>query len=155
MNAEGPLTGIAAECERVLRTLPRWFGIEESIVEYAQNTSRFPTFVVRDEGTIIGFLSLQRHFSEAWDINCIAVDLEYRGKGIGRTLQKCAEEWLVGLGATILQVKTLAESHPSTSYAETRKFYESMGYKPTEVFPTLWAAHLPVLQLIKVLRIEA
>ncbi|MDD5334580.1 MAG: hypothetical protein PHS32_12645 [Rhodoferax sp.] len=30
MNIRGPLTGIEDECERVLRTLPLWFGHEES-----------------------------------------------------------------------------------------------------------------------------
>jgi hypothetical protein len=41
-------------------------------------------------------------------------------------------------GARILQVKTLAESHPSRHYAETRAFYESAGYLPMEVFTLLW-----------------
>ena len=49
------------------------------------------------------------------------------------------------------QVKTLAASHPSPEYAQTRAFYEALGYVPLEVFPTLWAAHLPVLQLVKAL----
>lgn len=26
-------------CERVLRTLPRWFGIESSLVQYARDTA--------------------------------------------------------------------------------------------------------------------
>ena len=62
-----------------------------------------------------------------------------------------AEEWLKYQGARTLQVKTLAESHPSPEYAQTRKFYESVGYIPIEVFPTLWGIGLPVLQLVKVL----
>jgi len=152
MNTLGPLTGIEAESERVLRTLPRWFGIEESLVEYAQNTAHLPTFVVKEDELIVGFLSLQEHFPEAWEVHCVAIAAEYRGKGLGRQLHECAEGWLVAKGAIILQVKTLAESHSSTAYAETRKFYHSLGYKPTEVFPTLWAPHLPVLQLVKVLR---
>lgn len=151
MNIEGPLTGVEAECERVLRTLPQWFGIEHALLEYAQNTARLPTFVARVEYKIVGFLSLQQHFPETWEVNCVAIDSQHRGQGLGRKLQAQAEEWLVGNGACILQVKTLAESHPSTAYAETRKFYQALGFKPVEVFPTLWAAHLPVLQLVKVL----
>ena len=151
MHTEGPLTGVDSACERVLRSLPRWFGIEESLVEYARNTAHLPTFVAKDGDAIVGFLSLQQHFPQAWEVNCVAVHLAYRGQGLGRRLQTCAEEWLIGKGATILQVKTLADSHPSAAYAETRRFYQSLGYRPVEVFPTLWAAHLPVLQLVKVL----
>ena len=54
-------------------------------------------------------------------------------------------------GARIPQVKTLAESHPSRHYAETRAFYESAGDLPMEVFPLLWQQGLPVLLLVKVL----
>jgi GNAT superfamily N-acetyltransferase len=153
MHIQGPLTGIQAACERVLRTLPRWFGIEESLLAYAQNTADMPTFVAMDEATIVGFLSLQEHFPQSWEVNCMAVDIAYRGKGLGRKLQESAEAWLLVEGAAILQVKTLAASHPSAAYAETRKFYEAMGYKPVEVFPTLWGTDLPVLQLAKPLQV--
>lgn len=49
----------------------------------------------------------------------------------------------------MLQVKTLAASHPSHEYALTRLFYERIGYVSLEVFPELWAPHLPVLQMVK------
>ena len=81
----------------------------------------------------------------------VAVAAIHRNRGIGRALQQRAEEWLKCQGARTLQVKTLAESHPSLEYAETRKFYESVGYMPIEVFPTLWEVGPPVLQLVKVL----
>lgn len=74
-----------------------------------------------------------------------------RNGGVGRALHARAEDWLCSRGDQMLQVKTLAESHPSVAYAETRKFYDRIGYHPLEVFPTLWAAHLPVLLLVKVL----
>lgn len=32
MYVEGPVTGIAEGCERVLRSLPQWFGVEEALV---------------------------------------------------------------------------------------------------------------------------
>ena len=151
MNIEGPVIGVEKQCERVLRTLPSWFGIEEALLEYAQSTSHLPTFVIRDRNEIVGFLSLQQHFREAWELNCIAVDSAFRGQGLGKRLHEHAEHWLCSRGAAILQVKTLAAGHSSKAYAETREFYGALGYKPVEVFPTLWAAHLPVLQLIKVL----
>lgn len=150
---EGPVTGVQADCERVLRTLPRWFGIESSLLEYARATERLPTFVAREAATapVVGFLSLERHFPESWEVNCIGVDAAWRQRGIGRLLHERAEAWLETQGAATLQVKTLAESHPSPEYAETRAFYERVGYLPLEVFPTLWAPHLPVLQLVKLI----
>lgn len=151
MHIKGPVTGVEAQCERVLRTVPDWFGIEESLLEYASNTATLPTFVAEDEGQIVGFLSLRQHFPASWEVDCIAVEGTRRNSGIGRALHARAEDWLCSRGAQMLQVKTLAASHPSVAYAETRKFYDRIGYHPLEVFPTLWAAHLPVLLLVKVL----
>ena len=151
MNIEGPVTGVENQCERVLRSLPNWFGIEESLLEYAQSTSHLPTFVIHDQSQIVGFLSLQEHFRESWELNCIAIDSAFRGQGLGKRLHEHAEHWLCSKGAEILQVKTLAACHPSKAYAETREFYGALGYKSVEIFPSLWAAHLPVLQLIKVI----
>ena len=155
MLIRGPVTGVEAQCERVLRTVPAWFGIEESLLEYASNTAILPTFVAEDGGQIIGFLSLRQHLPAAWEVDCIAVEGTRRNGGIGRALHARVEDWLGAQGAQFLQVKTLADSHPSAAYAETRKFYEKIGYHPLEVFPTLWAAHLPVLLLIKVLKLRA
>jgi N-acetylglutamate synthase-like GNAT family acetyltransferase len=151
VNYRGPVKGVDAECERVLRTLPLWFGQEDSLLEYAENTRTFPTFVAEEDGQVIAFLSLQQHFPASWEINCIAVDAEYRNQGVGQSLLHRAQEWLTSQGARTLQVKTLAESHPSEEYAQTRKFYERVGFVPVEVFPMLWGPGLPVLQLIKVL----
>lgn len=152
MIVRGPVTGVEADCERVLRTLPRWFGIEASLLEYARNTARLPTFVAEADGAVVGFLSLEQHAPRAWEVNCLGVDAAWRRQGIGRRLHDAAEAWLVGQRAQLLQVKTLSPSHPSPEYAETRQFYEAVGYLPLEEFPTLWAAHLPVLQLVKVLQ---
>jgi GNAT superfamily N-acetyltransferase len=154
MNIHGPVIEVVHECERVLRTLPRWFGHEASLLEYAANTSKFQTFVALENDRVIAFLSLQCHFPSAWEINCIAVDADHRNRGIGRSLHERAQLWLKSQGAKTLQVKTLAEAHPSQEYAQTRKFYASVGYMPIEVFPTLWEVGLPVLLLMKILDAE-
>ena len=151
MNAHGPTLLASLDCEHILRSLPRWFGIEESLLEYVRDTSRFPTFLVEDSGQNIAFLTVREHFSESWEVHCLAVELTRRGQGIGRLLHNHVESWLRARGARLLQVKTLAESHPSPEYADTRQFYAAMGYIPHEVFPVLWGPKLPVLQLVKVL----
>jgi GNAT superfamily N-acetyltransferase len=152
VDIEGPVVGFAAQCERVLRTLPLWFGIESSLLEYVRDTEQFPTFVARDAADVVaGFITLREHFAESWEVHCIAVAAPARNRGVGRALHAHVERWLGARGVRLLQVKTLADSHPSAEYAEARRFYASVGYVPLEVFPTLWGPRLPVLQLVKVL----
>jgi GNAT superfamily N-acetyltransferase len=145
----GPAEDVQEGCEQVLRSLPRWFGVESSLIEYAKATHELPTFVALDANKVVAFLSLEQHFAASWEVHCIAVHAAWRGKGVGRALHQHAEHWLLGKGVTLLQVKTLAATHPSLEYGETRRFYECLGYQPVEVFPKLWAPHLPVLQLVK------
>jgi len=151
MQIDGPKVHATAECERILRTLPRWFGIESAIVDYVRDTERLSTFLLRQDKAVVAFVSLKRHFSHSWEIHCIAVDAELRGKGFGSTLLAHAEKWMVEQGARWLQVKTLSDSHPSPEYAETRAFYGYMGYEPFQEFPTLWSEQNPCLVMIKVI----
>jgi GNAT superfamily N-acetyltransferase len=146
----GPSIPAAQHCERILRRLPRWFGIEESLLEYVADSERFSTFfAVKCEP--VAFLTVREHFPQSWEVHCIGVLASHRGAGIGRELHSHVVDWLKSKGAQTLQVKTLAPVHPSPEYAETRQFYAAMGYLPLEVFPALWGPTLPVLQLVKVL----
>ena len=146
----GPSIPAAQHCERILRSLPRWFGIEESLLEYVADSERFSTFFAV-EIEPVAFLTVREHFRQSWEVHCIGVLASHRGTGIGRKLHSHVEGWLRSKGAQALQVKTLAPAHPSPEYAETRQFYTTMGYLPLEVFPALWGPKLPVLQLVKVL----
>jgi GNAT superfamily N-acetyltransferase len=150
MLIEGPNLQAEAQCEQVLRSLPAWFGIESSLLEYAHDSARLPTFAVVEDGNVVGFLSLHRHFTHSWEIYCMAIHADSRGKGYGRILLEHAERWVVEEGGTLLQVKTIADSHPSPEYRETRAFYGRMGFVPVEVFETLWSPGNPCLQMIKV-----
>jgi GNAT superfamily N-acetyltransferase len=152
MQVSGPLSGVEAKCEALLRTLPRWFGIEESLLAYSRDTAHLPTFGATQGGEMVGFITLREHFPQAWEVHCIAVAAERRGQGIGRALHEHASLWVAKQGAQFLQVKTLAAAHPSPEYAETREFYTALGYTPLEVFPLLWSEQHPVLQLVKVLK---
>jgi len=150
MRVRGPISLPSKVSEGILRTLPKWFGDEQSLTEYAANTETLATFVAESEG-VCAFLSLRPHFDRAWEIDCIAVASHHRRGGVGRQLLGEAERWLKSQGANLLQVKTLAEAHPSSEYAETRRFYIGAGFQPLEVFPALWAPHLPVLLMVKFL----
>ena len=149
LNVRGPVVGVESEVERILRTLPAWFGDEVSLLEYVANTIHLPTFIAEEVGKAIAFLSLREHFPESWEVDCIAVTAASRMTGVGKFLHLHVERWLKDQGAKVLQVKTLAASHPSAEYAQTREFYARLGYQPLEVFPELWAPHLPVLVMVK------
>ena len=73
-------------------------------------------------------------------------------QGYGKALLAHAERWLVGKGTSLLQVKTIAATSASASYAQTREFYSHLGFLPLEVFPHLWSPSNPCLQLVKFLK---
>lgn len=134
--------------ERILRGLPDWFGIEESLLEYARDAQRWPTFVAHAGGIPIGFLTLHRHFDRAAEVHCMAVQAEWHRRGVGRALLDRSEAVCRAWGVAYLQVKTLGPSRPCEHYALTRAFYEAVGFAPLEEFPNLWPGN-PCLLLVK------
>jgi GNAT superfamily N-acetyltransferase len=144
-----PLAGGEAEaCERILRSLPAWFGIEEAIRQYRRDVESMETIVAEGEGRIIGFLTLRRHNPHSAEIQVMAVEEEYHRRGTGRTLVARAEEILAGEGVEFLQVKTLGPSRPNRDYEKTRAFYVGMGFLPLEE-NRLWGDVNPCLMLVK------
>ena len=152
MEIIGPELTRATECEAVLRSLPKWFGIEDALLMYVADTARYPTFAAVQGNSIVGFLTLHEHFADAWEIHCVAVHSACRNQGVGSELLAHGERWLIERGVKYLQVKTVAQASKSVEYAQTREFYRARGFTPLEVFPTLWGPQNPALQLIKVLR---
>lgn len=144
---------LAEDVERLLRQLPEWFGIEDSVREYVDDALRMPTYVVRDEGRrVIGILLVHRHFPAAAEVHLMAVDRAWHRHGVGRALLSAAEDDLAGDGVAFLQVKTLSASRDDPNYARTREFYVAQGFVPLEEFPLLWNEANPCLQLVKSLR---
>lgn len=51
--------------DRILRSLPDWFGIEEAIVDYVKKARDLESYVaVDDNGRTIGVALITRHFAE-------------------------------------------------------------------------------------------
>ena len=164
MHIIGPALNARPQCEAVLRSLPKWFGIEDALQMYADDTLRLPTFAAVDGNgggdaaggdgqNIIGFVTLMKHFDSAWEVHCMALHAEFRNQGHGRALLGHAEGWLAAQGVSLLQVKTVADTSDSAAYALTRGFYARLGFEPLEVFPLLWSARNPALQLVKFLAV--
>lgn len=140
--------GEAATCEDILRALPEWFGIEESIVEYRRDVESMETWVARGDGAIAGFITLREHNPYSAEIQVLAVRAEQHGSGVGTQLVAHAEELLTRRAIEYLQVKTLGPSRPCPFYERTRRFYERCGFRPLEE-NALWGDVNPCLILVK------
>lgn len=138
-------------CEQVLRALPDWFGIEESIKEYINGVGE-STFLSAYVGDIpVGFMSIKEHNEFTSEIYVTGIFKELHGKGIGKRLIKAAEDILIKQNKMFLTVKTLSSSHPDEGYRKTREFYKAMGFYPLEEFTELWGKENPCLFMIKIL----
>ena len=144
-----PSLGKAIDCKPILYALPEWFGLEEARQQYLQDIEKLPTFLAVGDGKTVGFLTLKHHTEYAAEILVMGVKREVHRKGIGRALVERAETYLREQGTIYLQVKTLSATHPDEYYGRTRQFYQAMGFKPLEEFPTLWGAENPCLQMVK------
>jgi GNAT superfamily N-acetyltransferase len=146
-----PATGLAAACEPILRSLPAWFGIEESIMEYVEAIEQMPTVLAMHQDQAIGFMTIEQHFPGSAELHVLAIRPEWHRKGVGRALLHASESHARRMGARFLQVKTISARQECAAYAETRKWYEAVGFVPLTEFPTLWGEDGPCLQMIKVL----
>ena len=136
----------------LLRALPDWFGIEEAIIEYAQKSQDMKFWAAYVVERPVGFLALHRHNTYTSEIYCMGIRQEFHHQGIGAALVKACEDFCQKQGMEFLTVKTLDESRPDDSYAKTRQFYIAVGFRPLEVFATLWGELNPCLFMAKSLK---
>ncbi len=131
----------------ILNGLPEWFGIPESTANYVEQSARFPFWAHGEGGAYDGFIVLRETSPYAAEIYVMGVRAERHRQGIGRELFLALYEYAKAHGYEYLQVKTVDEGCYE-DYDRTRRFYESMGFRKLEVFPTLWDAHNPCLVMV-------
>lgn len=139
-------------CERVLWRLPHWFGIEASNTQYIRDLETMTGYVAEVEGEIVGFLAVNQQTPVSAELHIIAVDPGQHRHGIGRALTEAAEADLITSGTVLFQVKTLGPSDSDEGYANTRRFYEALGFLPLEETTAFWGPDNPTLVMVKVLR---
>jgi GNAT superfamily N-acetyltransferase len=145
-----PSLGQATACEPILRSLPRWFGIEAAIVQYATDIDGLPTLLACNvTQRPIGFLTLKLHNPYSAEVYVMCIRPEAHRQGIGRALLARAQPWLRGQGIEYLHVKTLGPSRSDPDYAATRAFYAAMGFRPLEELRQIWDEHNPCLIMVK------
>ena len=149
LTIKGPQPGTTAVCLPILRSLPEWFGIEESVAHYSSEIDRLPTFLACGSEQVIGFQSVKQHNPYSAEVYVMGVKPEAHRCGIGRALMDEAQAWLSAQGVEYLQVKTLGPSHSDLNYARTRAFYAAMGFRPLEEFRQIWNEQNPCLILVK------
>jgi len=138
--------------DKILRSLPDWFGIESSIIDYVNLSADLPFWGVFEKGQAIGFLALKPHNALHAELCVMGILPEYHRISIGRGLFNTFQNYCINAGYSYISVKTLDSSNTNESYAKTRKFYEAMGFQPFEVFKTLWDEQNPCLIMIKDLK---
>lgn len=136
-------------CNRILRALPKWFGLEYAIVNYVNEVKTMDTWFAEDAGQVIGFISVRKHNTFTAEIHVMAILESYHRQGVGSKLVQAAQKSLAATGFKYLQVKTLSENRADVNYDKTRRFYLSDGFVPVEEFKTLWDEFNPCLMLIK------
>lgn len=107
---------------------PEWF-TEEALSNIPRDIQFEKCFVAEMNRKIVGFISVHSYDGEPM-IGWLGVDYKLRGEGIGKLLLEKAESELIKFGYKDLRVKTVGECSPVyMPYAETLKFYKSMGFK--------------------------
>lgn len=136
-------------CDSILRALPEWFGIEESIVQYTKHAGEMPFYAAFDGDSPIGFIAVKAHNPFTAEVYVMGVLGGCHRLGVGTALMNRVEKHCVAGGFKFLTVKTLDSSAASEHYERTRRFYNKMGFLPLEVFPLLWDEANPCLFLVK------
>ena len=138
-------------CSSTLLALPDWFGIESAFLEYVEEVQGQVFYAAFDADKAIGFAAIKPHSAYAAEVSVMGILPSLHRQGIGQKLIAACETYAQAHKFEFLSVKTVDESADDDSYAKTRAFYRAQGFKPLEVFPTLWDENNPCLIMVKTL----
>ncbi len=127
---------------KILEALPDWFGLADAREQYIADSARQPFFAAEKNGEDIGFLCLKETGKSTVELAVMGVLREFHRQGVGRALFNAALDFAKGQGYEFIQVKTVAMGHYE-DYDDTNRFYQSLGFKEFEIFPTLWGEANP------------
>lgn len=137
------------ECEFILRSLPEWFGIEESTQNYIESIKSLPTYTARLNDKVIGFVSVAMHHEKSAELYVLGILPKYHHSGIGKSLIKFIEKDLKNKGIVYIQVKTVSPEAGDEAYGKTYQFYRACGFSPLETIKDFWDLNNPCVFMIK------
>ncbi|MXX93373.1 MAG: GNAT family N-acetyltransferase [Gammaproteobacteria bacterium] len=123
-----------ATCAAMLRNLAEWFGDSKAVSAYLNDLPSLETYLAQRGSGIVGFAAVKRNGPRVAEIHVMGVARDERRRGVGRALMNRMVEDLARSGINSLIVQTLSPSDPYPAYAETRAFYEAMGFAPLREF---------------------
>lgn len=135
--------------EELLRGLPEWFGIEQSVLDYIEAARTLPSTAAFVDDDIVGACLVRHHNPVAAEVELLAVRRELHRQSIGRRLLDRVEADLRAAGVKLLQVKTYGPSGTSVEYEHTRAFYAAVGFQPLEERTDIWSPGNPCLISVK------
>ena len=84
-----------------------------------------PLFIVEDEDVSLGFFAVKRVDNLTAELLLIYIDLNYLGRGIGKSCIQFIEKWLL---TNWPEIRSLIVDTVIPEY--NREFYQSLGFSP-------------------------
>ncbi len=97
----------------------------------------------------VGFFSIKIHYQHTGDIFVCGVLPEYQHNGVGKALYHVVEENFIQKDCKYVIVKTLSDIVDFEPYAQTRRFYTSIGFEPLITLTEMWDEENPCLIMFK------
>ena len=126
-----------AVARAILEALPDWFEVTESREAYIRESAERLFFAAFADARPVGFLCLRETGPAAVELAVMGVLREYHRQGVGKALFLAAKAQAERLGYAFMQVKTVQMGRYE-DYDRTNRFYQALGFRELEVFPTLW-----------------
>lgn len=70
----------------IITSLPDWFGIPESNMEYTEGVKPLPFWAAYLEGEYVGSFAAKKHYNLTADIYVCAIKQNFHNKGIGSAI---------------------------------------------------------------------
>lgn len=122
----------ADECVAIVRGLPGYF-TDDVPDKVAIQLPAHPSWVVTDDGDLVGFAIVDRRSARVAEILWMAVAAARRGRGVGSSLLDRVLGELAADGLQVAEVKTLDAAAGYEPYVATRAFWERHGFVQIDV----------------------
>lgn len=126
----------------ILADLPEWFGIPESTAAYTDGCRGLPFWAAVEDGRPVGFIALRETGPRVAEIYVMGVLKARQGRGYGTALWEAFRDYAQACGYEYAQVKTVRRGCYA-EYDRTNDFYERIGFRALECFPSLWDERNP------------